>query len=310
MTKSNLIIFGYDELLLELIEFFSRKKSKISAVVFPSTRNDSRANRIREIVREKGFTILEQPPRRRISGFAAKIRRLKPDLIYSWSYPMILPEEIIKIPKHGAVNLHMGLLPEYRGVNGVRWALINGEEKTGITIHYMDSGIDSGAVISRVSFPITPADDILSLMIKSKTAGLYLLENVWRDIAAGRVNAVAQDESKARFYSSKMSSLEAIDWSKSNTEIHNLIRASAIPFPGVYTFWRERRLVPRKSAPIAGSSVSNDFGKVAKIDSESLEITTGDGNLRLSNIEIEGVAVTIEELSELGLKIGDRFQNS
>jgi methionyl-tRNA formyltransferase len=310
MAKTNVIIFGYDELLTASLEFFSRTRNRISAVVFPSNRTDWRAAKIRQIVREKGLLTLEQPPRNKISELAKTLRRLKPDLVYAWSYPMILPEEIIDIPKYGCVNVHMGLLPEYRGVNGVRWALLKGEEKTGITIHFMDSGIDTGKIIARVSFPITAQDDILSLMKKSKSAGLYLLENCWHQIASGKVHAIPQDESKSNYYSAKISSFETIDWSKSNVEIHNLIRASVAPFPGVYTFWKDHKLILRKSVPVKNLNQSAAAGVIEKIDSNGVEITTGNGNLLVTRIEIDGKTISTAKLSDFGLRGGSQFENS
>lgn len=310
MPRPNLIVFGYDELLLASLDFFAKTDARISAVVFPSNRTDWRANKIREIVAEKGFLMLEQPPRKEIAGFAEKLRRFKPDLIYVWSYPMILPAEILKSPKRGCVNLHFGLLPEYRGVNGVRWALLNGEEKTGVTLHLMDGGIDTGDILARVSFPITDADDILSLMKKSKMAGLHLLENCWQQIASGKAHAIPQNESQARYFSGKMSALETIDWSKPNVEIHNLIRASAFPLAGVCSFWNGRKLVFRKSVLIGEPRPTEEFGSIEKIDSGGVEIATGRGNLLVTEIEIGGSALRGAELTALGLKVGGKFQDS
>ena len=309
MARPNVIVFGYDELLPASLEFISQTKTRISAVVFPSNRKDWRANKIRQIVTDQGFLTLEQPPRNEISEFTKKLRRINPDLIYVWSYPMILPDEIIRIPKYGCVNVHMGLLPEYRGVNGVRWALLNGEEKTGVTIHFMDSGIDTGNIISRVSFPIEEQDNILSLMKKSKSAGLYLLANCWQQIVSGKTNAAAQDESKAHYYSTKMSEIETIDWSKSNLEIHNLIRASTIPFPGVYTFLEGRKLVMRKSVPLKNTGQREEFGVIKKIDADGVQVTTGNGSLLVTGIEFEEKTIPPAKLNDFGFEVGKQFQN-
>ena len=114
-----------------------------------------------------------------------------------------MPAEVIKIPRLGAVNLQIGLLPEYRGVNGIGLAVINGESETGITLHFMDSGIDTGDIISGASSPIAPKDDILSLMIKSRAAGSELLNKNWKQIVTGAASAKPQDDSKAGDYSAK-----------------------------------------------------------------------------------------------------------
>jgi len=308
MTKSKVIVFGYDELLLASLEFISQTQTEIVAVVFPSNRKDWRANTVRQIVTDKGFLILEQPPSADIAEFAEKIRQINPDLIYVWSYPMILPEEIIKIPRYGSINLHIGLLPEYRGTNGVRWALLNGEEQTGVTIHFMDSGIDTGSVISRILFPITADDNILSLMQKSKTAGLHLLKHCWQQIASGRANAVNQDESKANYYSAKMFIPETIDWSKSNIEIHNLIRASVAPFPGVYTFWNGLKVFIKKSIPLQNFKLKSTFGTIEKIDVNGVEITTGNGSLLITEMEVDEKVIPNASLYDFGLRLGGQLQ--
>ncbi|NNE99772.1 MAG: methionyl-tRNA formyltransferase [Pyrinomonadaceae bacterium] len=309
MPKKNVIIFGYDELLLTTLDLFSETDTEISAVVFPSNRADPRIDKIRSIVKGRGFRTIRQPPRKRISKFVKKLRSIKPDLIFVWSYTMILPADVVEIPKLGSVNLHMGLLPEYRGVNGIRWALINGEEETGVTLHYMDAGIDTGDIISKAKFPIDPEDDILSLMLKSRAAGLDLLKNTWHQIISGTAKASPQDESKAGYYSAKMSDIETIDWSRPSNEISCLIRASAIPFPGVSTFWNDQKLTIRKAFVQETDPAGEPHGTITNISKEGIEVATGNGKLFVTEIELDGDKTRISRLIEMGLKTGDVFSN-
>jgi methionyl-tRNA formyltransferase len=309
MKIPRVIAFGYDELLLESLDFLSKTQIEIAAAVFPSSRQDWRSDRIREIVKERGFSAIEQPLKKEAGEFVAKLRKLSPDLILVWSYPMILPNDVIEIPRYGCVNVHLGLLPEYRGVNGIRWALLNGEEKTGVTLHFMDAGIDTGDMIARASFPILPEDDILSLMKKSKVAGLHLLENSWNAIISGKVQTLQQDESKANYYSAGMEPSEVIDWLRSSVQIHNLIRASAAPYPGVYTHWNGSKFTVRKSLAIDVAAGTTP-GTIEKLESEGIEVATGLGRLRLTRIELEGQVIAVSKLTELGLKVGDKFQHS
>ena len=309
MRQFKTVVFGYDELLLASLDFLSGTETTLSTVVFPSNRQDWRANKIREIVTERGFSVVEQPSAKSKEGFIAALRRIAPDLILVWSYPMILPREAVEIPRYGCVNVHLGLLPEYRGLNGVRWALLNGEDQTGVTLHFMDAGIDSGDMISRAAFPITPEDDIVSLMQKSKLAGHRLLEHSWSAIATGTVNAMPQDESKAKYYSAQMAPSDGIDWSKSNVQIHNLIRASAAPYAGAYTLWNGSKFVIRKTLVI-DDPVTTKPGTIEKLDSEGIEVATGAGLLRLTSIECEGKGIAVSRLDEMDLKVGDKFQIS
>jgi methionyl-tRNA formyltransferase len=306
MGFPKVIVFGYDELLLASLEFISATQTTVSAVVFPSNRKDRRANKIREEVAERRFDILEQPPAKEIGPFKKALEQRKPDLILVWSYPMILPRAVIDIPDRGCINVHMGLLPQYRGVNGVRWALLNGEQETGVTMHYMDEGIDTGDMISRVSFPITPEDDILSLMKKSRIAGLHLLKTTWPQIEAGNVQRMPQDESQAGYYSAAMEPAEVIDWSKPAVEIHNLIRASAFPFKGVHTTLHGAKLVLRRSVPLEDRSFEEP-GLVIAVNSNGAEIATGNGRLLITEVVSTNNTGRRESPNSIRLRAGNRL---
>ena len=239
---SKIVIFGYDELLLSSLKIAEKHKAKIEAVVFPSNRiKDSRAKQIKDIVSSQGHQILIQPPRKKIASFVEELNRIAPDFILVWSYSMILPEAIIEVPKYGCLNVHMGLLPEYRGANGIQRALINGESKTGVTLHYMDSGVDTGTMVTRGDYPISNEDDIVSLMIKSKYAGELLLDRSWESIINGKASRIEQDESKANYYPPLPDEERKIDWDRSGKEIYNL--NSCVGF----SFFRSIYLLERRN---------------------------------------------------------------
>ncbi|MDM7923995.1 MAG: methionyl-tRNA formyltransferase [Pyrinomonadaceae bacterium] len=309
MTPANaptkVVAFGYDELLLASLEFLASANAEISAVVFPATRNDTRAVRVREMVTELGHSTLEQPAGR-AAAFTESLCSARPDIFLVWSYPMILPDDLLNIPRLGAVNIHQGLLPEYRGVNGVRWALLHGEQHTGVTMHFMDSGIDTGDMIARAAFPIEPTDDIRTLMQKSRLAGLHLLKNLWRHIAAGTAVRMPQDHAIARYYSAAMAPPDSIDWHRPAIDIHNLVRASAPPFPGVHTSFGEHRITIRRTEPLV-TQCSEVPGTIERLDAESLEIASGDGIVSVEAFEINGEPAGFTDLIALGLGPGHKL---
>jgi methionyl-tRNA formyltransferase len=302
------VVFGYDEILLESIGFLTAMQSEIAAVVFPSNRRGPRANKVRNIVQDNGFRTLEQPPRASIENFVKKLDSITPDLILVWSYPMILPVEVIQIPRLGCINVHLGLLPQYRGVNGVRWALLNGEDKTGVTLHFMDEGIDSGDMIANVTFPITDEDDILSLMQKSIFTGRLLLESCWPAIAAGNVERMPQDESNAAYFSAEMQPPELIDWSRTSVEIHNLIRASAAPYPGVYASLNGRRFRIVRSRMTDGV-VTAKPGTIETIDQTGIHVATGSGLIALVDVQPENAFNAGSDRAKMDLRVGDKFED-
>src|SRR5690606_38728635 len=106
-NKPRTIVFGYDRLLLDSLETLGYAGAEIVLVVFPATRADGRATEIREEVRARRFKIVEQPRKESEEGFAGQLNALEPDLVFVWSYPMILPREVIEIPRLGCINLHM-----------------------------------------------------------------------------------------------------------------------------------------------------------------------------------------------------------
>jgi methionyl-tRNA formyltransferase len=298
------IVFGYDQLMLTSLDALSEAGAEVIAAVFPRVRQDPRANAIREEVSSRGMETIEQPRKGEIDRFVASINALRPDVIFVWSYPMILSRELIEIPPLGCINLHMGLLPQYRGVNGLKWALLNGETQTGVTLHYIDEGIDTGDMISRVSFPIGDEDDIVSLMKKARFAGIHLMKNIWPQLVEGTVRAMPQNEADAGYYSAAMEPPREIDWSRSAREIHNRIRASARPFEGVYTLWGAKQMVLRRSEPddLPADKIP---GTVLAVGDDGFTVATGAGRLVVKEVEVDGI--TIPESGPLGIKPGSRL---
>ena len=132
----------------------------------------------------------------------------------------------------------------------MQWAIINGEIETGVTLHYIDEGIDTGPVIAQARFPIEWKDYAMSIQQKLKVAGVRLITDYWPDIAAGTVTRLPQDNSKARYYRLRTTDDGRIDWSSSNVTIYNLVRSLVSPWPGAFTFLHRQKLVLRKVTPV------------------------------------------------------------
>ncbi len=307
-NKPRIVVFGYDRLLLDSLDTLGGAGAEIVSVVFPATRADARANEIRDEVRSRRLEIVEQPRKESAGGFTEQINALEPEIVFVWSYPMILPREVIEIPRLGCINLHMGLLPQYRGVNGLKWALLNGEAETGVTLHYMDEGIDTGDMIARVAFPITGDDDLVSLMRKGRYAGIHLLKNSWHSIADGSATRMPQDESIAGYYSAAMEPSREIDWSRPAIEIHNLIRASPPPFKGAHTFFRGERIVVRRSVALE-DHCRDEPGTVVAAGADGFTAATAVGSLLLKGVEAGKNGESVH-YSHFGIEVGVRLGTS
>ena len=165
-----------------------------------------------------------------------ELMQFNPDVVISWSYGLRIPKLILDLPRFGAFNIHGGLLPEWRGANILNWVLIAGATETGVTIHLMTEHIDDGPIVERRALPIEITDTALTLRHKLRGLSIQLLSSLLTDLERGvQIPSTPQDESRARYYRRRTAEDGVIDWSKSNLEIYNLIRALVEPWPGAFT---------------------------------------------------------------------------
>jgi len=158
------------------------------------------------------------------------IQSLKPELIFCIGATQIIPKEVLDIPKLGTVNLHPALLPKYRGRYSTVHALFNGETHTGVTLHFMDSGIDSGPIISQVRYKITADDTGKTLYDKFTWEGTRLISDFIRDWKDGKeIRATPQNEGEATYYPKGLPNGGEIDWTWSGEQILRFIRAMTFP---------------------------------------------------------------------------------
>lgn len=163
-----------------------------------------------------------------------KILALKPDLIVTAAFGQILPKKLLDAPEFGCINVHASLLPELRGGAPIHYAILQGKEKTGITIMYMVEKLDAGDIISQVEVPITDNDNVGSLHEKLSKAGAVLLSETLPRLLKREIHPIKQDEALATFASNIKREQEKIDWSRNGEEIYNHIRGLH-PWPVAYT---------------------------------------------------------------------------
>jgi methionyl-tRNA formyltransferase len=176
-----------------------------------------------------------------------------------------------------------------------------------VTLHYIDEGIDTGPVIADVRFPIEWEDDAASVRGKLKGAGLRLLKEYWRAISSGTATRISQDESRARYYRLRTPEDGLIDWSRTSTEIYNLVRALVHPWPGAFTFLRGRKIVVRRVVPVkALAQGERRPGLVCHIEKSGLlRVVTGDGEVLISEAEVDAPCAGAVNLSETEMAEGD-----
>ncbi|MGE8204134.1 methionyl-tRNA formyltransferase [Heyndrickxia sp. NPDC080065] len=222
---------------------------------------------------EKHGIPIYQPEKLRDSEELKKILELEPDLIVTAAYGQILPKELLDAPKLGCINVHASLLPELRGGAPIHYAILQGKEKTGITIMYMAEKLDAGDIISQVEIPITETDNVGTLHIKLSEAGSELLSETIPKLIKNEINPLPQDHDKATFASNIKREQEKINWSKSGEEIYNHIRGLN-PWPVAYTTIEGTVLKVWEGIKIPLSE-QKEPGTVVDITKDGLVVATG-----------------------------------
>jgi len=238
---------------------------------------------VKQLARARGLDVF-QPQTLKDDGVLDRLVAARPDALIVAAYGLILPQRILEIAPHGALNIHASLLPRWRGAAPIQRALLAGDRETGITIMKMDPGLDTGPIVSLNRLAITEEDDAQSLHDRLSALGAEAIVGALADIAAGRAKLVPQPATGAT-YARKISKEEAeLDWTRSNAELERTVRALR-PAPGarsglrgeIIKIWRAR-CVARAGTP----------GEVLERGAEGILIGCGKGALLVTELQRAG----------------------
>jgi len=235
-----------------------------------------------------------------------RIRKMEPDIIFSFYYRNMVGKEILDLPPAGCLNLHGSLLPRYRGRCPVNWVLVHGEKETGVTLHYMTPRPDDGDIVGQKRVPIDDNDTALSLHKKLATAAGDLLYDLLPKIRENRAERIPQEKSSASYFGGRRPDDGEIDWRQDAASVRNLVRAVTRPYPGAfsylgnrkYIFWQVRTAETLRSAP-PGTVLSTNPLTIACAD-RSIEVQFGQTE---NSLYISGRQLALE----LNLAVGMRF---
>lgn len=282
--------------LAELVDQGFRVRAVVTQPDRPRGRGQKlRPSPVKRLAEELGLPVLQ--PERLDDEFVAELSAIKPDVIITCAYGKILPASVLAIPKLAALNVHASLLPKYRGAAPIQHALLAGESETGISIFYMEEGMDTGDILLTASIPIEPDDSAGTLHDKLSELAAKKLPEALRLLVSEEPPRIPQDHDQATYAPRIKPGDEQIDWSRSSTEICNHIRAFD-PVPGAVTRWGERSLklfkprVAALSEEDAGASESDAHdakpGTVVRADAGGLLVKTGDGFITIEEIQPAG----------------------
>lgn len=241
---------------------------------------------IKKVANEHNVLVL-QPTK--IRNEFEEIIALEPDLIVTCAYGQMLPKELLDYPRYGCVNVHASLLPKLRGGAPIHHAILKGFKKTGITIMYMDVGMDSGDIISQEEIDILDTDTASSLHDKLSLLGKKLLLETMPRILSDEIDTIIQDKDQVTYAPNIKPEDEKIDFNKSKKDVYNQIRGLN-SWPGAYCYLDGKRI------KVWESTISENIfplalnGEITSVYKDGIGVKVSNGEVVFKTIQPEGKA--------------------
>ncbi len=290
------IFMGTPEIAATVLKSVLASKHEVVAVVTQTDKPKGRGHEmafppVKEVALAAGIPVL-QPQRARDEAFIEQLKAYQPDIILVAAYGKLLPKAILDMPRFGCINVHASLLPKYRGASPIQWAVLNGDEKSGVTIMHMAETMDTGDIIMTKEVVLDEEETAGSLHDKLAEIGGPLLIEAMDALETGRAPRIRQNEEEATYVKMLDKTMGNLDFSKPAVQLERWIRGLN-PWPTAYTkldgkmlkLWKAEVL----SAEEAGkSSKGLDTGAIIAVSKDSFDVLTGDGVLRIKELQLEG----------------------
>ena len=285
----NVVFMGTPDFAVPTLEMLINEGHTVSAVVTQPDKPKGRGKKqsmppVKEVALAHDLPVLQPERIKGDEAFCKHIQSLNPDVIVVVAFGQILPESILNIPHLGCINIHGSLLPKYRGAAPIQWAILNEEKVTGVTIMYMDKGMDTGDMLLKKEIQIEPEDTYESLHDKMKIVGANALKEAFPMIIEGGKMRKKQNSDEATYASMIQKSLGEINWQKTTSHIDAKIRGLN-PWPGGYTYYKGEVMKIWKAVPETNEG-QGEPGSILEVNKQGVLVKTSDGCLRLQEIQM------------------------
>jgi len=282
------VFMGNPEFAIPTLKLLQKSRHDLLAVVSNKPKPMGRGRVIKstpvgQFAKENKIKLLE-PDNLNAKDFKNQLKILEADIFLVVAY-RILPEEIIEIPRHGAINLHVSLLPKYRGAAPIQWALMNGDTETGVTVFQINKKVDNGDILVQEKFPIHKDDNMWTLGIRLCHSGAEIMIDAIGKIEEGSIETIKQNKEAVSFAPKITKKMRCINWNWSAIKIHNWVRGLS-PYPSMYTVLNGKKMKVFKTF-VEKSSICEP-GVIINLNHDSILIGTGNNLLGLLEIQIEG----------------------
>lgn len=308
------VFMGTPEIAATVLKSVLASGHEVIAVVTQTDKPKGRGHEmafppVKEVALEAGIPVL-QPQRAKDEAFIEELRALNPDIILVAAYGKLLPKAILDMPKFGCINVHASLLPKYRGASPIQWAVLNGDEKSGVTIMHMAESMDTGDIIMTEEVVLAADETAGTLHDKLAEIGGPLLVTAMNALETGRAPRIRQNDEEATHVKMLDKTMGNMDFTKSAFQLERWIRGLN-PWPTAYTKLDGKMLKLWKAEVISPEALgreekNNMPGTVLAINKDSFDILTGEGGLRIKELQLEGKRkMTAEEfLRGFKLEVG------
>jgi methionyl-tRNA formyltransferase len=227
-----------------------------------------------------------QPVKARNPEFVKILADLKPDVMVVAAFGQLLPKSILDIPQYGCVNIHASLLPKYRGASPIQYAVINGEEVSGITTMMMAEALDTGDMLDQETVTLDPKETGGSLQDKLSLIGGKLIVKTLKKLEDGTAVLKQQNEAEFCYVGMIKKNMGDIDWSMDAVSIERLIRGLN-PWPSAYTEW-DGKVIKFWDADVVDQEYEGVCGQVVETSKNHLVVKTGKGGLSIKELQLPG----------------------
>ncbi|WP_138262976.1 methionyl-tRNA formyltransferase [[Clostridium] hylemonae] len=240
---------------------------------------------VKETALKYGIPVF-QPKKVRQAECIEELRRYGADIMVVIAFGQILPKEILEMTPYGCVNVHASLLPKYRGAAPIQWAVINGEDISGVTTMQMDEGLDTGDMILKKEVVLDEKETGGSLFDKLSAAGAVLCVETLKALEEGTASFEKQGETTTEYARMLDKDMGSIDWKKDAQTIERLIRGLN-PWPSAYTRWDDK-VMKLWEADVVAQNTQALPGTVVSVEKDGFCVQTGDGLLKVCSLQIPG----------------------
>ncbi|UUW09348.1 methionyl-tRNA formyltransferase [Flavobacterium plurextorum] len=293
MEKLRIIFMGTPEFAVGILDTIIKNNYDVVGVITAADKPAGRGQKIKysavkEYALANNLTLL-QPTNLKDESFLAELKALNANLQIVVAFRM-LPKVVWEMPSLGTFNLHASLLPNYRGAAPINWAIINGETKTGVTTFFIDDKIDTGAMILNSEIAIEPEENAGQLHDRLMLLGSQTVIDTLKVIENGNVTTTIQEDNEEIKTAYKLNKENCkIDWTKSGTEINNLIRGLS-PYPAAWCFLKDKNeelSIKIYEAKLAVEAHSHEIGSLISSKKE-IKIAIKEGFIQLLSLQLPG----------------------